>query len=137
MNPEFRKVALIVAVLGLIVALFVALRSGGDDGSTTTSETRAGTTTTAGTEPITISISVAGGRPTGGIQRITLTKGERAALVVASDVADEIHIHGYDLSADVEAGGSVRIPFTADIVGRFEVELEQRGVQLAEIEVTP
>ena len=155
MNPEFRKVALAAAVLGLVVALFVALRPNDDDGAATTTTaattTQAATTeaatteaatteaatTAAPTEPTTIAIVVEGGRPSGGIQRVSLKKGEKAVLAVTSDVADEIHFHGYDLSADVEAGGSAEIPFSATIVGRFEVELEQRGVQLAEIEVQP
>ena len=159
MNPEFRKVALIVAVLGFAVALFAALRPNDDEPApaTTAATTQAATTqaatteaattaaatteappaTTAPTAPTTIAIAVAGGQPTGGIQRVTLSKGENVLLVVTSDVADEIHLHGYDLSADVAAGGSAEIPFTADIVGRFEVELEERGIQLAELEVRP
>jgi len=143
MDPQFRKVALIAAVLGLAVAVFLALRSSDNEAtSTAASTTVAATTTTppittAPAEPTTIAIVVAGGRPTGGIQRIRLTKGEKAVLVVTSDVADEIHFHGYDLGADVQAGGSAQIPFTATTVGRFEVELEERGVQLAEIDVRP
>jgi hypothetical protein len=156
MNPEFRKVALAAAVLGLVVALFVALRPNDDEGpaatttaaATTTGPATTGAATTEATPtepattattsaPTTIAIVVEGGRPVGGIQRVSVTKGEKAVLVVSSDVADEIHFHGYDLSADVEAGGSAEIPFTATIVGRFEVELEDRGVQLAEIEVQP
>ena len=46
-------------------------------------------------------------------------------LVVKSDVADEVHLHGYDISRDVPAGGTVRISFTATLPGRFEVELEE------------
>ena len=154
MTPEFRKFALIVAVLGFAVALFAALRPDDDQPASTTAAatTQAATTepattaaatteappaTTAPAAPTTIAIVVAGGQPTGGIQRVTLSKGERVVLVVTSDVADEVHLHGYDLSADVAAGGSVEIPFTADTVGKFEVELEERGVQLAELEVTP
>ena len=155
MNPEFRKVALIVAVLGFAVALFTALRPNDDEPApaTTAATTEAATTTqaattaaatteappatTAPTAPTTIAIAVAGGQPTGGIQRVTLSKGEKVVLVVTSDVADEIHLHGYDLSADVAAGGSAEIPFTADTVGTFEVELEERGVQLAELQITP
>jgi hypothetical protein len=150
MNPEFRKVALIAAVLGLAVALFVALRPNDDEGPAATTATEAATTaatateaatteaaTTAPAEPTTIAIVVQGGRPLGGIQRVSVRKGEQAVLVVTSDVADEVHLHGYDLSADVEAGGSAEIPFTATIVGRFEVELEDGGVQLAEIDVQP
>jgi hypothetical protein len=58
-------------------------------------------------------------------------------LVVTSDVADEIHLHGYDKSRDVAAGGTIRLPFRATIPGRFEAELESRGVQIAEITVQP
>ena len=58
-------------------------------------------------------------------------------LVVKSDVADEIHLHGYDKSTDVTAGGTARLPFTATIPGRFEVELESRGVQIADLTVNP
>ena len=154
MTPEFRKFALIVAVLGFAVALFAALRPDDDEpGSTTAAATtQAATTgpattapatteappaTTAPAAPTTIAIVVAGGQPTGGIQRVTLSRGEKVVLVVTSDVADEVHLHGYDLSADVAAGGSAEIPFTADTVGKFEVELEDSGVQLAELEVTP
>ena len=60
-----------------------------------------------------------------------------AMLVVTSDVADEIHLHGYDKAKDVAAGGTIRIPFKATIPGRFEAELESRGVQIAEISVEP
>ena len=149
MDPQFRKVALIAAVLGLIVAVFLALRPDGDEAATpatttapvttvtTTQPTTTAPTITTPAEPTTIAIVVAGGRPTGGIQRVSVAKGEKAVLVVTSDIADEVHFHGYDLSADVEAGGSAEIPFTATTVGRFEVELEERGVQLAEIDVRP
>ncbi|HXH88795.1 MAG TPA: hypothetical protein VNI55_09340 [Gaiellaceae bacterium] len=131
MDPQFRKVALIAAVLGLAVAVVLALRSN-DDGSTT-----ATAATPAPIEPTTIAIVVAAGRPTGGVQRVSVSQGERAVLVVTSDIAGEVHVHGYDLSAELEAGGSAELPFTATIVGRFEVELEERGVQLAEIDVRP
>ena len=53
-----------------------------------------------------------------------------------SDVADEVHLHGYDRSADIE-DGVARITFTATVPGRFEVELERLGVPIAELTVTP
>jgi hypothetical protein len=156
MNPTFRKVALAAAALGLLLSLFLALRPGGDDESaattppatTTTGGTSANTTTvappatTAAKPPKarpsrTIRITVKGARPQGGILRTTVTKGDKVVLVVTSDVADEVHFHGYDLSTDVAPGAPARIAFKATVPGRFEVELEQRGVQLADIEVKP
>ena len=58
-------------------------------------------------------------------------------LVVHSDVADEIHVHGYNLMKDVAAGGTVKISFVADVPGRFEAELENHGTQIADLTVTP
>ena len=48
-----------------------------------------------------------------------------------------MHLHGYDLSADVAPGSPATIQFTADVPGRFEIELEDLGVQIAELEVRP
>jgi hypothetical protein len=58
-------------------------------------------------------------------------------LIVHSALADEVHFHGYALSKDVEAGGTARIPFTANLTGQFEVELESRKLPIAGVEVRP
>ena len=79
---------------------------------------------------MTIRVVVKGGKPVGGIQRATVKKGQTVAIVVHSDVADEVHVHGYDLHKDVVAGGTVRITFPATIVGEFEAELESRKLQI-------
>ena len=55
-----------------------------------------------------------------------------------SDVADEVHVHGYDLMADVAPGqAGARSQFTANLTGRFEIELEDRGKQIAQLTVLP
>ena len=82
-------------------------------------------------------ITVVDGKPRGGVQRITRAKGDRIRLRIVSDTADEVHVHGYDLKQDVPAGGSVRFVFPATIDGRFVVELESSGTQLAELDVRP
>jgi ABC-type Fe3+-hydroxamate transport system substrate-binding protein len=120
---------------------------GSDDSSnaaSTDSTTEETTTTTADTEtttepakPTVVSIVVVNAAPKGGIVRQTLSEGDHVVLVVKSDVADEIHLHGYDKSTDVTAGGTARLPFTATIPGRFEVELESRAVQIADLTVNP
>jgi hypothetical protein len=38
---------------------------------------------------------------------------------------------------DVPAGGTVTFAFTGDIEGIFEVELEERAEQIAELRVNP
>ena len=110
-----------------------------DSSSTSTTETTttSETTTTAAATPVEVTIVVENGAPKGGIVRQTVSKGDHVVLVVTSDVADEIHLHGYDKSKDVPAGGTIRLSFTATLPGRFEVELEQRGVQIADLTVNP
>lgn len=72
-----------------------------------------------------------------GPRRVTVALGEPVMLRVTSDVADEIHVHGYDITDEVEAGGTTTIQFTANIPGVFEDELEGRHLRLVELEVKP
>ena len=61
----------------------------------------------------------------------------QVVFVVKSEFADEVHLHGYDLSADVAPGEPATIRFTADAPGLFEAELESRSLPIAELEVRP
>jgi hypothetical protein len=85
----------------------------------------------------TVRIVVRGGKVVGGLQRATVDQGRKVAIVVGSDVADHVHLHGYDRLADVTPGKAARLVFVASIPGRFEVELEDRGLQIADITVRP
>ena len=128
---------LVLACACLLAATALA-GCGSDDNSSATSTTQTTTTeetTTEAAKPTVVSIVVVNGQPQGGIVRQTVSKGDRVVIVVKSDVADEIHLHGYDKSTNVKAGGTARLPFTADLPGRFEVELESRGVQIADLTV--
>jgi hypothetical protein len=114
--------------------------STGDDdtGSTSTGDDDTGSTSTSTpAEPAVQTIRVVDGQPQGGVKTVSFKKGDQIRLKVQSDVADEIHVHGYDLMKDVAAGGSVQFDFKGTIEGRFEVELENAGVQIANLEVTP
>ncbi|MEP7335416.1 MAG: hypothetical protein ABI717_06510 [Actinomycetota bacterium] len=143
--------------LGVVVALvglFLVFRPGNDDeegtGTTTTTTTTAVTapptleptttetaTTTAPPEGIQLTVTIRGGDPVDGIARAEAHKGDPVVVVVRSDVADEVHVHGYDLMADVAPGKPVRITFTATLTGRFEIELEGGGKQIAQLTVLP
>lgn len=106
-----------------------------DDGSSTDDGTSSDDGTSA--QDAVPTIVVKGGEPLGGVRDLTYKAGDRIRFQVESDVGDEIHVHGYDLTKDVEAGGSVRFDFPADIEGVFEAELEGRGVQIVELTVNP
>ncbi len=82
-------------------------------------------------------VVVRNGEPVGGIQELEYSAGEEVRFEVESDVADEVHVHGYDLMEDVPANGTVSFDFPAEIEGIFEVELEGRKEQIAELRVNP
>ncbi len=82
-------------------------------------------------------IVVRNGEPVGGIAELEYSAGQEIRFEVSSDVADEVHVHGYDLMEEVPAGGTVSFDFAAEIEGIFEVELEGRAVQIAELRVNP
>jgi ABC-type Fe3+-hydroxamate transport system substrate-binding protein len=136
----------LAALLSGVALLVAGCGSSGDEETptTTTESTTTETTTseTTGTEtepvgPTVVRIVVVDAAPKGGIVREAVKKGDKVVISVASDTADEIHLHGYDLSRDVAAGGTARIAFTATLPGRFEVELENRGVQIGDLTVQP
>jgi FtsP/CotA-like multicopper oxidase with cupredoxin domain len=68
---------------------------------------------------------------------LAVTQGERVTLRVRSDVADELHVHGYDLSAPLPAGEVVALTFIAASAGRFEVELHKAHREIGALEVQP
>ena len=102
--------------------------------TTTTTET---TQTTPASEAKVIMVNVVKGVPKGGIQRPTVHKGDEVVLVVRTDSGEAVHLHGYNIEKDVVPGQAVRMPFTANIAGRFEVELHPTDALLAVVEVKP
>jgi heme/copper-type cytochrome/quinol oxidase subunit 2 len=69
------------------------------------------------------------------LRRYAVPLGSTVELVVASDVADEVHVHGYDRLSYVTAGATTSVRFVADLPGVFDVELEQRGLPLTQLEI--
>lgn len=82
-----------------------------------------------------VEVEVADGAVTGG-GRTKVALGTSVTIRVTSDVADHIHLHGYDVLVDVAAGDTVDLSFDATIPGVFEVELEESGLQLLELEIS-
>lgn len=82
-------------------------------------------------------IVVRDGEPVGGPRRLRYRKGSRIVFTVRSDAAAEVHLHGYDVSREVPAGGAARFSVAATLEGRFEVELEQTQTEIARVEVVP
>jgi hypothetical protein len=62
--------------------------------------------------------------------------GELIQINITSAVADELHVHAYEVKLDVHAGMERSVEFEADIPGVFEIELEGSGVLVAKLQVS-
>jgi hypothetical protein len=82
-----------------------------------------------------IEVEVAGGEVSGDTGRVPVPEGAHVTLTVTSDVADEVHVHGYDLESELEPGAPAEMSFDATIPGVFEVELHESGTVLLTLQV--
>jgi hypothetical protein len=133
----------LVAVAGL-----VACGDDSDDGPTTGSTTteapsggneasKGDKQPTGDDQPSIETIIIRNGEPVDGVVELEYDAGEQVRFRVNSIVADEVHVHGYDISEEIPAGRTVTLSFPADIEGIFEVELHGSEKQIAELRVNP
>ena len=112
-----------------------------DTSSTAASTTTLGTTTTTASPVPTTTVAAPDVTVSGGVvdgpDRIEVDLGSLVEITVLADVADEIHVHGYDLTFPTEPGVPTLVSFSADAQGIFEVELEEAGLPLFELVVAP
>jgi hypothetical protein len=152
MQSRGARVALVVVAVAVAVAAFMVLSSSDDEeeptavtrpaqisGGKQEGEGEAGPGRSGGERAgngATV-IAVEDGTPVGGVAEIEVSKGEPVRLVVRADVADEVHVHGYDLFADVAPDKPAELEFTADADGVYEVELERSQTEIAALTVEP
>ncbi len=85
---------------------------------------------------VSIDVTYSGGEVEVVDDRISVARGDVVRISVESDVAEHVHVHGYDLFIDVVPGESAFVIFTADIPGVFEVEFEDSLTLITELEVS-
>lgn len=143
---------LVVGSVIVVVVLFVVLRpDASENGATPTPSTPTESPSASDTplpsdspsptpspapERIVIDVTFRDGAVQGPTE-FTATQGERVRIIVHADVADEVHLHSYDLHADVTPDEPARIDFVAKVAGVFECELEAAGKLLFRLEIIP
>jgi len=158
-----RPLPALPALLALLAVAGVTLAACGDDddaaapttapaaAATTTATTTATTgpattgpattgpaaTTAAPTSaggPTVVEVSVVGGKPVGGVGRVTVAKGTEVTVRITVDEAQAVHAHGIDLEVEATPARPADIRFTAD-AGPIELESHDSGELLAVIDV--
>ena len=136
-----QRIVLVVAALAVAVIAFVIVSPGSDEESggeqaaqTTTTQTQTETETEPESvpetetqpepqpEPSVTRIQIQGGQVVGGPKEIKTAKGDPVQIVVTADTADEIHLHGYDITKNAAPGAPARFSFKANLEGVFEME---------------
>lgn len=82
-----------------------------------------------------MTVEVVAGRVLVDEPRVIVPVGSLVRLVVTSDTAHEVHVHGVDVTADLRPGQPTTLDFVASIPGSFEVELEDTGDLLFTLQV--
>ena len=135
-----QRIALVVAAVAVAVLAFVIAQPGDDDdgesATTTPAQTDTGDASSGGAtapteaeeppppppEPEVTRIRLRAGSVVGGPQDIEVERGDTVRIVVTSDAADEIHLHGYDITRNPAPGQPARFRFEAEAEGIFEIE---------------
>jgi hypothetical protein len=115
-----------ITIRAAVAALFTAAALAGCAG-----------TSSSAPKNVNISVDVVHGKPQGGVKTYKVKKGGHVHFVVKSDVADEVHVHGYNFHKDVAKGGTVTFDFPAKIDGGFIAELENAHQTLINLQVEP
>ena len=156
---ENRKIPALIALSGIVIAIFVFLFVADDDTAdqetetTTPAETQAAVPDdepgTAGDdkekqkpekpeEPAIPELEIRNGAPVGGPLQVEVTEGDELRIDVTTDAPDELHLHSYDVYLDIQPGKKNELVVEkADIGGVFELESHTTGTLLAEISVVP
>jgi hypothetical protein len=127
--------ALVAPALALVVTVAGCAGTTPPASGSSGSSSAAASSGTANPSGRRIEVQVTGGRVSGDTGRVRVAAGERVTLVVTSDTADGVHVHGYDLAAGLSPGEPAEIAFDATVPGIFEVELHEVGTLLLSLQV--
>jgi hypothetical protein len=140
----FLAIAVVIAVVAVVL-----LTASGDDEESAGTSARAGATPTATETGAPEATGTETPEPTptpkpqpplvtpGKVTKLRFEQGETVRFRVRADVADHVHVHGYDLLKDIEPRQTITFAFPAEITGIFEIELEDADEQIAQLRVDP
>lgn len=77
------------------------------------------------------------GRRVSGPEQLQVRQGDSVRLAFLADAADELHLHGYDLTLPLKPGEPATLEFVAEHSGRFEYELHGAHAVIGALEVLP
>lgn len=95
------------------------------------------TTPTAPAADVVVDVTIANGKVSAGGSSVVKAKsGQFVQIDAVSDVAESLHLHGYDKTLDLKPGKKASVVFKADTKGIFEVETHESGKLVFKLQVS-
>jgi len=121
------KARLVIGTLAVGAIAFLALRPEGDEESGPASQTAPAQPENSqsqapASEPALTRVRIRNGEVVGGAPAIEAAEGDTVRIVISADAADELHLHGYDITQEAAPGRPARFRFEAHFEGVFEIE---------------
>lgn len=86
---------------------------------------------------LSMDVVISQGRVKDGAKILKLKRGQTVLLTVTSDLADELHVHGFEKHLHLVPGKTASIEISANRTGRFTVELHRLAMTVGVLEVYP
>ena len=138
-----------LGIAAVIAVVAVILLAGGDDetdnpanAAQTATPTATATATDGEETPTPTPTPTATPKPppllqAGKVKKLTFDEGDTVRFRVRNPEAEEIHVHGYDITREIEPNKTETVSFKATITGIFEIEFHGSAEQIGELKVEP
>ena len=138
-----------LGIAAVIAVVAVILLAGGDDetdnpanAAQTATPTATATATDGEETPTPTPTPTATPKPppllqAGKVKKLNFDEGDTVRFRVRNPEAEEIHVHGYDITKEIEPNKTATVSFKATITGIFEIEFHGSAEQIAELKVEP
>ena len=68
---------------------------------------------------------------------INVAEGDDVTIDITDNEDEEFHLHGYDISVDLQKDRPTQLHFVAKLTGNFSFELEKSKTELGSVQVQP
>jgi hypothetical protein len=136
MPVSVKPIAFAIAALVLVVALWHVFRPQAPEGQAPAGASATAASNAAPGKDV-FDLVVKNGRLASGRSVMQVHQGDHVVLRISSNASDELHLHGYDLHAQITPQETAVLDFSANRTGRFTLELHQANTELGALEVYP
>ncbi|GAB3401697.1 cupredoxin domain-containing protein [Flindersiella endophytica] len=121
---------LVLAVLPALLLTGLLSGCGGDN-------TPDGTKASPNGQVKALTAKIEKGAVTPNAEKLEVKAGTTIKITVTADMKDELHVHGYDKSVELQPGKPATLEFVADTTGEFEIESHGTDKLIYQLVVQP